>query len=304
MFFQRLGMSALDCARRNLAAAVAKLDGRRVKRSRRLPPQLPPTAIEAAYAAGLVRLVGRAQRACAEPLAEALDLVDQARAARGDGTRYDAGGTTRRIRELMNAAKRKMVDAIDPREVRALAERHGRAAQAHNRAQLGRQLRAGMGADPTFRDPTLPEVMTQWAHRNVGLVTSIPQRLHGQLEGLVMDAVARSTPNARLGEDIAERFAIEKRHARLIARDQVSKLVGKINHHRQRELGIKSAIWRTVGDERVRESHADMEGEQFDYDDPPDVDGEPTLPSEAVCCRCYSEPVIGGDDHDSGGDGG
>jgi SPP1 gp7 family putative phage head morphogenesis protein len=91
---------------------------------------------------------------------------------------------------------------------------------------------------------------------------------------------------------LEERAGVSRRRAELIARDQTAKLAGALNHARQKAAGITAFTWSTANDERVRESHAELEGEQFDYDDPPEVDGEPTLPTEAVNCRCVAIPVI------------
>ncbi|CCQ74449.1 phage head morphogenesis protein [Magnetospira sp. QH-2] len=46
-------------------------------------------------------------------------------------------------------------------------------------------------------------------------------------------------------------------------------------------------IWRTVGDNKVRSSHADREGQTFSWDDPP----EGGHPGEAPNCRCWAEEV-------------
>jgi SPP1 gp7 family putative phage head morphogenesis protein len=43
-----------------------------------------------------------------------------------------------------------------------------------------------------------------------------------------------------------------------------------------------------VGDERVRDEHEGLDGEQFDYDDLPSEG----LPGEPIQCRCYAEPVL------------
>ncbi len=64
--------------------------------------------------------------------------------------------------------------------------------------------------------------------------------------------------------------------------------------------GITQYTWSTSKDERVRPSHAELEGEQFSYDDPPEVDGEPANPGEPILCRCVPLPVLdlGDDDED------
>ena len=45
-------------------------------------------------------------------------------------------------------------------------------------------------------------------------------------------------------------------------------------------------IWRTVGDDQVRDSHAANEGKIFRWDNPPDTGN----PGDAINCRCTAEP--------------
>jgi SPP1 gp7 family putative phage head morphogenesis protein len=81
---------------------------------------------------------------------------------------------------------------------------------------------------------------------------------------------------------------ISKRHAAFIARDQTLKLNGAINQIRMKNAGITKYIWSTSKDERVRESHAELEGEVFDFSAPP----EPGNPGEDFQCRCVAVPYI------------
>lgn len=48
-------------------------------------------------------------------------------------------------------------------------------------------------------------------------------------------------------------------------------------------------IWRTEGDNRVRDSHEANDGEEFSTDDAPDTGA----PGEDFNCRCWAEPVDG-----------
>ncbi len=90
-------------------------------------------------------------------------------------------------------------------------------------------------------------------------------------------------------------------HARTIARDQIAKLNASATLARHQELGVKSFIWRTAGDDRVRPEHEELEGESFTYDDPPSEG----LPGEPVLCRCSAEPDFDSllDDIDDAEDG-
>jgi SPP1 gp7 family putative phage head morphogenesis protein len=196
------------------------------------------------------------------------------------------------LRALVKQAAKKAEQAVQRWYVEALARKFAARTSTYQRLQLSRQVRAALGVDPVFKDKGLVARTDQFAHENVALITRIPQRLHGDLEAMVTRAAASARPSPKLADEIEARFGVAKRHAKLIARDQVSKYHGSLNHARQRELGVTKFVWRTVGDERVREEHADLDGETFDYDDPPVVDGEEALPSEPVCCRCSAEPVL------------
>lgn len=83
-----------------------------------------------------------------------------------------------------------------------------------------------------------------------------------------------------------------EKHARLIAHDQVNKLNGRLNQTRQEAAGITEFTWRTQGDDRVREEHEAINGQQFSW-----AEGAPSigLPGEPVNCRCHAEPVINRD---------
>ena len=52
-------------------------------------------------------------------------------------------------------------------------------------------------------------------------------------------------------------------------------------------------MWRTVGDNRVRETHRELNGQSFRWDEPPECDpGHHALPGGIWNCRCWAEPVI------------
>lgn len=65
---------------------------------------------------------------------------------------------------------------------------------------------------------------------------------------------------------------------------------GLINELRQRELGVERYTWRAQNDERVRDTHADRNGQDFGWDDPP-VGGHP---GQDYNCRCLAVPIVPG----------
>ena len=82
-------------------------------------------------------------------------------------------------------------------------------------------------------------------------------------------------------------------HADLIARDQTLRLNAELTRERQTAVGIEKFIWSTSGDERVRESHADLDGKTFSWDDLPTVDDEDdVMPGANYQCRCAALAVV------------
>jgi SPP1 gp7 family putative phage head morphogenesis protein len=91
-----------------------------------------------------------------------------------------------------------------------------------------------------------------------------------------------------LRDALIDKGDISERHAELIARDQTLKLNGAINQSRQQAAGVDSYVWSTSGDERVRDEHAELDGETFSWASPP----PPGHPGEDFQCRCIAIPVI------------
>lgn len=288
-------------------------------RQKRLPRQIPPTRHEEDYTRALVRIVRRMRAAWAPVIRALPDLVAGAAAARGD--RMDAGETSK-LKRLVSAAADHMSKAIRTDEIEATARKFAQRTGNYQKVQLANQVRAALGVDPVFKDRGLAARVDQFTHENVALVSSIPERLHGELEALVTRAVSSGQLSGGRGKsphtlraEIVQRFDVSESRAKVIARDQIGKFYAGVNHARQKEMGVNRFVWRTVGDERVRgapggkysdadPSHYDLDGEEFDYDDPPNAgpDGETCLPGEAIQCRCWAEPVFGDDEDEQDSD--
>lgn len=267
----------------------SRIPGVRCDARPRLPIQVHPSRIEGEYAAALLRVLARV-RAAWQPLIDELPSILEEAARERAGTRADSASSRARrgIKKAAGDAQR----VIDTSDLDALARKFADRTQKHQKVELARQVKAATSVDPVFHDAELGPLVVHFVHENVALVKRIPRRLHGDLETMVTHAVSSGRLHKKLAKHIGDRFKMEERHARLIARDQIGKFHGRVNHHRQRKLGVKRFVWRSVGDERVRPLHEDYDGEEYDYDDPPLEDGEPVLPTEPVNCRCTAEPVF------------
>jgi len=145
----------------------------------------------------------------------------------------------------------------------------------------------------------LSETYDAWISGNVALIKTIDERYFTQVSTTIDSAFRNGTNTRELIKDIRSRFEVSEFNAERIARDQIGKLNAEITRERQTQLGVVEYIWAASGDDRVRESHQEMDGKVCRYSDPPIVDGEPTSPGQPVLCRCEAIAVLPGETGDS-----
>lgn len=119
-------------------------------------------------------------------------------------------------------------------------------------------------------------------------------RLIKNLSNDVLDRIERETLGAifegRGQDDIAKSLQgigdIGRTRARLIARDQASKLNGAMNEFRQTQAGISHFKWRTILDGRERPEHHAKNGKVYPW-----AKGV-EKPGQAINCRCRALAVL------------
>jgi len=85
-----------------------------------------------------------------------------------------------------------------------------------------------------------------------------------------------------------------KNHAKFVARNQLSTYNALLSKRRYENLGIKKAIWSSANDERVRPSHAERDGKEFDISKGlySKLDGKTLTTGLDYNCRCVMIPII------------
>lgn len=161
------------------------------------------------------------------------------------------------------------------------------------KAQFNRQIKAAVGVDIYRTEPWLQPAIEDFTRRNVALIKSIGEEFYPDLEKRLAQGISDGLRQEELQKLVEERYGVAESRAALIARDQVGKFFGDLNEKRQAGLGIRRYTWRTAGDNRVREEHAEREGEVYSWDDPPEDDAfGPVNPGDAINCRCVAEPIL------------
>lgn len=137
-----------------------------------------------------------------------------------------------------------------------------------NKVQFEKVTSSLLSIDLFFDEPWLTDQLSLFATQNAELITSLVDDEIQRVSGIVQRGFQQGLPQTTIAEQIEQTFGIARRHAKLIARDQTTKLNSSLTKLRQEELGIETYTWQTSGDERVRPSHRLMDGLICRWDDP------------------------------------
>ena len=103
----------------------------------------------------------------------------------------------------------------------------------------------------------------------------------------VVEEVGQGTRADQLRKILLSEYNVTANHAKFIARQETSLFVAKFRKTRYEDAGINEYRWSTSRDERVRDSHKELNNRIFRWDDPPIVDkatGRRANPGEDFNC--------------------
>jgi SPP1 gp7 family putative phage head morphogenesis protein len=289
-FYARMNSRALTLIRRLLVPAMNAEDPaaialalRRIDRA--LQSEFSDEVIERRARRTAETLNRRNRSLFFEGLAAAagVRIIGSAGAAGGGGgaaATISAGSRGPRLIARLNFNPTIMVDNFVDRNIRYISTLRNGMVQAvgdqvARSAVLGGQVTGAARVEATRAELT-QRLLVQW--REQGVPSLIPTRrlkLNGQ------PVMVRA-----------------ENHAALIARDQIATLNGQLNRARQTAAGITEFVWETMRDDRVRETHEELQGERFTWTD--GWDG--VFPGEPINCRCWARAVVDRDQILSSGD--
>lgn len=162
-----------------------------------------------------------------------------------------------------------------------------------NQQEVSKNLKNQTGIDLSAylgNSPNVVERVNELTVSNIQLIKSISTQYLDKVQNAVTQAVVNGKPNKDLVQQIKDIGKTTEKRAIFIARDQSSKLNAALTQARHEDVGIKKYMWSTSLDERVRDSHADKEGQIFEYANPPADTGNP---GHDFNCRCVAIPYLG-----------
>jgi SPP1 gp7 family putative phage head morphogenesis protein len=160
-----------------------------------------------------------------------------------------------------------------------------------NKKQFQKINESVFGIDIFLHEPWLGDQLELFANQNAQLITSIPEQELDRVAGDIQRGLQQGLRYSDIAADLQKSFGISHRKAKLIARDQTTKLNSSLTRLRQQEAGVEEYIWQTVEDERVRPTHRHNNGKRFRWDKPPPITGHP---GNDINCRCVARPILEG----------
>lgn len=264
----------------NLQSIVRATGGNRRKKTRLLKPVRPSRRSEVFYRGRLLALVAQIKEAARVELMPKLKAMEPGYAR--DDTRWGESleGSFSRLSAISAAS-----GAWALRQANKVAE----LVLSDVDTRLVMSIRLSFNVDIAgvlSRPSSIRDAMATAVKNNVALIKDIPEQYLEKIQAAVYEAMAEGLRYEDLAKEIERVGEVTESRAKLIARDQIGKLNSDFNRVRQTDLGIEEYEWSTSGDERVRDEHAELNGETFRWDSSP-PDGHP---GEAVNCRCVAIP--------------
>lgn len=282
----RSPLADLLAYRRAIVAAAA---------AKRRPPKLSrprhPTAIAVAFESWLVALSRSLDREILRALAS------EGIVRRDEEIPEIPEMTGRDIQRLTAAVERRLRKVVSRGSLTGKLDQLAARTERYTREQWRAQLHAAIGIDPLVY-PDVSDLIDTFREQNVRRIVSLSQEKIDR----VRDVLREAGPSARVEvvtDRIHNELDVTESRARLIARTEASTLSARMTQAQHEAAGITRYIWSTANDERVRPSHAELDGREFAYGSPPAIEGEGRHgPGEFPNCRCVGTALLPGIDYE------
>ncbi len=146
------------------------------------------------------------------------------------------------------------------------------------------------------------EILERWIATNVSLIKTVPSNTLAALEEIIIEGYRNGVSLATLKRQIQAVYDVNEAKATFWARDQIAKLNADLTKTQQIDAGVTRYKWSTSLDSRVRDCHAELHGQVFEWNDPPEMwyenktgkiyTGRRCHPGEDYQCRCVAIPIF------------
>lgn len=233
--------------------------------------------LERAYLAELRRLLKRTAQGFRDII---LPAYKRRLALTTDADAEDFDAFKRFVNALIGAVNSTVADLL-----KLEGQRHTKTFMEAARRSFGVDLRG------IVTEADLEDYLQAAALRNAGLIQGLSDDAVKRIQTATVNAMLNGETVRDLQRRVRKELNTTDARARLIARDQTSKLTAEMNKLRHMEAGVDEYIWRTSQDERVRDRHRRLNNNKYKYGEPTGAE-EGLEPGQPVQCRCIAQAVV------------
>lgn len=233
-------------------------------------------------------------------------MAEYKRERHGDSRMDDAMDLDRKVREMFRdiaiAIEKKMGDFGLDKKIESIA----RMTKNTSLREWKRAVHDTLGIDlmnDYYNADFYAEQLRRWVDENVLKIKTIPNNTLDEMREIVLKGYTGGKPIRAIQQEIQHQYNVDKHKAQMLARDQIATLNSQIAQSQQRDAGCTKYRWSSSHDSRVRDCHAELDGQTFSWDDPPEMwyetqksgrvyTGRHCHPGEDYCCRCVAIPVF------------
>lgn len=163
-----------------------------------------------------------------------------------------------------------------------------------------KKISGGLTINTKRLDVSTKTILKASVNENVLLIKSIGAEYTSNIQKMVMRSITTGNGLQDIIPALSKYEGISERKAKNIALDQTRKVYNSLNKGRLTKAGVKKFEWvHSGGGQKPREEHIAMDGQIYDFDDPPVIDsktGDRGIPGTAINCGCTFIPVVEFDD--------
>lgn len=260
------------------------LKKKRKTRQKKITPIKAAKVVEVAYRRELLNLVAGLKGA-----------VDLSILELEEGFTADAKKPAARALLLIKQLKLKEKELL--RKIDSMASRFVFKGDKINQKKFTSVLKKDAGIDVGLivrKNPKISKLLKTRISENTQLIKNLSSDYVARIEEDIVESMTSGTP-LELFQKLKQSFGITENRAKLIARDQTSKVFAALNEARQKSLGIVKYRWITASDKAVRKNHKKLHNTIHLWDEPPIVNQktkERANPGEEIQCRCLAQAIF------------
>ena len=199
-----------------------------------------------------------------------------------------SGNYARGFKKLSSRARKKLLRRFSNIRIERMAKDFLNRADRETSAKLYKAVERKVGIPA--KQLAVQEVVGQAKNALILETTNWMTKLRDETLELYTANTLRAMTQGKGIEEIITEFAgmkeKRKNHAKFTARNQINNFNSIMTKTRAKKIGITKAKWQTSEDERVRSSHEDRNGKEFDLDEGlySSQDGKTLLPATDYQC--------------------